>query len=246
MRTQVLSYGGGVNTAAMVVLVGEGKLPRPDFIVMADTGREAAATWDYLTEVIQPYLQQVGLSVQIAPHSLATVDLYSGNGDLLLPVFTDSGAVSAFCSVEWKRRVIRRWLRSQGVLECDVWIGFCLDEIGRVKPSDVLWAANVYPLLDLMLTRRDCLSIVERAGLPKPPKSACWMCSHRSNEEWRYLRDEYPDDFQQAIELEKEVRARDAGFWLHADRVPLGAADLDRADRRAGRDTQCGLGMCFT
>jgi hypothetical protein len=246
MRKQVLSYGGGVNTAAMCVLVVEGKLPRPDYIVMADTGREATATWDYLSEVIQPYLSTVGLAVQIAPHSLATVDLYSGNGDLLLPVFTDDGAVTAFCSVEWKRRVVRRLLRAEGVTECDVWIGYTLDEIGRVKPSDVLWAANVHPLLDLMLTRRDCLSIVKRAGLPQPPKSACWMCSHRSNEEWRYLRDEYPDDFQRAIELEKEVRARDAGFWLHADRVELAAADLDKPDRRANRDMQCGLGMCFT
>lgn len=47
MRTQVLSYGGGVQTVAMVALVLQGRLPRPDMIVIADTSREKQSTWDY-------------------------------------------------------------------------------------------------------------------------------------------------------------------------------------------------------
>ena len=39
-RQQILSYGGGIQTAAMVVLALTGRLPLPDHIVMADTGRE--------------------------------------------------------------------------------------------------------------------------------------------------------------------------------------------------------------
>jgi hypothetical protein len=245
VRTQLLSNGGGANSVAMMVLSVEGKLARPDHIVIADTGREATSTWDYLEEVLRPYLQRAGLSVVVASHSLATVDLYGGNGDLLIPVFTDGGAMPAFCSNEWKQRVVGRWARSIGIDECDVWIGFTTDEIGRVKPGPDKWMRRVFPLIDAMITRRDCYSIIERAGLPLPPKSACWMCRHRSNAEWRFLRDEYPQDFQRAIQLEVEVNQTHPGVYLHVDRVALSEANIDAPDLRDERDMQCGLGMCM-
>lgn len=40
-RTQVFSYGGGVQTAAICALIIQGRLPRPDIIVISDTGKEA-------------------------------------------------------------------------------------------------------------------------------------------------------------------------------------------------------------
>ena len=46
--TTVWSYGGGTQTAAIAVLILQGRLPKPDIAVMADTGREIASTWDYL------------------------------------------------------------------------------------------------------------------------------------------------------------------------------------------------------
>ena len=36
----------------------------------------------------------LGLTVEIAPHSLATVDIYAKNDDLLLPAFTESGKLA--------------------------------------------------------------------------------------------------------------------------------------------------------
>ena len=36
----IFSYGGGKQTVAIVTLILEGKLPRPDLVVMADTSRE--------------------------------------------------------------------------------------------------------------------------------------------------------------------------------------------------------------
>ncbi len=101
-RTQVLSYGGGKQSVAMCLLVAQGKLPRPDHIVIANTGREAQSTWDYLGTHVQPMLAEVGLKVEVAPHSLATVDLYGHNGDLLMPAFTTQsgkpGALPTFAA----------------------------------------------------------------------------------------------------------------------------------------------------
>lgn len=136
----IFSYGGGTQSAAVVVLIVQGRLPRPERIVMADTGREASQTWDYLREVMQPYLATVGLSVEIASHDLATVDLYGKNGDLLIPAYTENGMLPGLCSTEWKKRPISRWLRGQGYGPANpviTWIGISLDEIGRAKPSGV-------------------------------------------------------------------------------------------------------------
>jgi hypothetical protein len=46
--TLVWSFGGGVQSWALAVLVAQGRLPRPDYTVIANTKREATETWEYL------------------------------------------------------------------------------------------------------------------------------------------------------------------------------------------------------
>jgi hypothetical protein len=241
--TEILSYGGGTQTACMVVLVAQGKLPKPDYVIAADTGREVPSTWEYADKYMRPLLASVGLDLHIAPHTLATVDLYSGNGDLLVPAFTDTGKLPTYCSTEWKQRVVRRYARQ--VLGCDTdmvnWIGFSLDEIKRIKNEE----GRRYPLVELMLTRADCEYIIEAAGLPLPKKSRCKMCPHQHNAEWREVRAN-PDLWREVIELDQEIRDNDerGGVWLHASRVPLAQADIDADDRREP-NRQCAFGVCF-
>lgn len=248
-RAEVMSYGGGWQTAAICVLIAEGKLPRPDRIVMADTGREAATAFDYLREHIAPLLAPLGLTVEIAPHTLATVDLHSAKGELLLPVFThDGGKLDTYCSNEWKRRVVLRYLREQGYgpsKPIRMWLGFSVDEVWRAKTSDVDWVSHRFPLLfDLPTRRIDIPRIVMKAGLPVPHKSACWMCPHRTNAEWRDLP---ASEFEAACKLEDEIRAKDAqgGVYLHRSRVPLREADLSQPDDDQHQLFEC-MGGCWT
>jgi len=95
-RTIVWSYGGGIQSAAIGVLIREGVLPVPDLAGIADTGRERRTTWDYLRDVMQPYLDPVGLKIEIVPHTLAHVDLYAKDGLTLLPAYTKEGRLSLF------------------------------------------------------------------------------------------------------------------------------------------------------
>jgi len=243
MTTKILSYGGGKQTVAMCVLVAQGKLPKPDYVIAADTGREMPTTWEYADTYMRPLLATVGLDLHIAPHDLATVDIYGKNGDLLIPAYTDTGKLPTFCSNEWKQRVVHRYARQ--VLGCGTdmvnWIGFSLDELKRVKGED----GRCYPLIDLMLTRADCEYIIEAAGLPLPRKSRCWMCPHQENAEWREVRGR-PELWRQAIELDQEIRDNDerGGVFLHIRRVPLAAANIDADDRREP-NRQCAFGLCF-
>ena len=255
-RTLVWSYGGGTQSVAIAVLVAQGKLPKPDWIGIADTGRESSETWEYTDRWVRPMLRRVGLEIEVAAHSLATVDLYSLKGELLIPAFTATGAFDTFCSTEWKKRVVQRRLRQLGYGPANpvvTWIGISLDEIGRCKPSGVDWQLYDWPLVmtNPAQYRSHCYQIVEAAGLPRPPKSSCWMCPYRKNEQWAHQRDNYPQDHELACELNEEIRAKDRSgeVWLHRSRVPLRTADLTVPDQPIsplfGEVEGCDSGMCW-
>jgi 3'-phosphoadenosine 5'-phosphosulfate sulfotransferase (PAPS reductase)/FAD synthetase len=244
----VLSYGGGVQSVAMVLLVLAGKLPRPDYCVSADTSREMPTTWEYLQTHIAPRFAAAGMTMHIADHRRAAVDLYGLNGDLLIPAYTATAKLPTYCSTEWKARPVARLvaeLSGRPQAEQIHWIGFSLDERRRIKTRD---QSRRYPLIDLMMTRTDCERLIAEAGLPLPNKSRCWMCPHQNAHEWREVLSD-PTLREQAAQLDAEIRDNDArgGVYLHASRQPL--ADLDPATLtdagRRGADRQCGLGLCF-
>lgn len=254
-RALIWSYGGGVQSVAIAALIVAGELPRPECVVMADTGREGSATWAYLREHVTPLLARVGLSVEIAGHDLSTVDLYSKGAaaDLLMPVFTQTGKLETFCSTEWKARVVQRFLRARGYgpeRPVRTWIGISLDEATRVRRAALRWQALGYPLIgDYPATRGDCVKIIERAGLPPAPKSSCWCCPHRQNEQWADLKANSPVDWTAAVALDKEIRAADGGggVFLHFSRVPLDEADLSiPAPADLPLLEGCDSGYCWT
>ena len=149
-RPVVWSYGGGVQLAAIAVLVLRGDLPRPEQVVVIDTSCEASATWAYPDGVVQPAVAEVGLRVEIAPHSLVTRGLTSNAGKPMMPVYTRAegdrqragrvGQTRNFCSGEWKREVVRRYSRSLGygpVGRSELgpvvnWLGISRDKVGRM------------------------------------------------------------------------------------------------------------------
>lgn len=254
-RPIVWSYGGGTQTAAIAVLVLQGRLPRPHRIVMADTAREATATWDYLADVVEPALAAEGMRVEIASHDLATVDLWGGaaSDSLLIPAYTTqkgrTSKLPTFCSNEWKRRPVERYLRAVGYgpkNPVQMWLGMSTDEIERMKASPTPWIDHKYPLcFDVPTSRQECKRLVTAHGWPEPPKSSCWMCPHRSNAQWRDLRDNYPDDFEAACALDEAIRRTDADAFLHGSAVPLREADLEPEASTPGLFSSCDSGYCF-
>lgn len=242
-----------MQSTAIAALICQGKLPNPDLALIADTGREHTLVWKYLDDVVRPALRSAGVELHIAAHSLATVDLWSGkSGDtLLIPAYTDKkkswreGRLPKYCSQEWKTRVVQRFCRSQGISDADVWIGFTIDEMERMRAYQEAkpWQ-HVYPLIAHRLSRGDCMAAIERMGWPSPPRSACWMCPFRSDAEWLHLKRTAPKDFESAVMLEREVRQRDPSAFLHSSVVPLDEVKLsDQPDLFA---KPCNSGGCFT
>lgn len=227
------SYGGGTQSIAIALLVLMGKLPKPHITVFCDTGREASETWEYNNRYVVPLLASIGLTIEIAPHELATVDLYAHNGDLLEPAYTTTGKLDTFCSSEWKKYVFRRYIRAKGVERCVTWFGMSSDELERVKPSDVQWQQYAWPLVfNVPMSRTECRQFILAYGLPEPPKSSCYMCPHRRNDQWLRLKQFYPQDFAKAIAHDHEIRQCDVfhAVYLHESRKPLGEVDFTQPD----------------
>ncbi len=65
-----------------------------------------------------------------------------------------------------------------------------------------------------------------------------------ANPEWESLRNDDPDDFKKAVEIEREVRAIDPHFYLHESCIPLDMADLKAPEKSAKRGG-CSSGMCY-
>lgn len=61
-RANVWSYGGGTQSVAIAALIIQGRLPKPDYAVIADTGMEKQSTWDYMDNVTNPALKSIGLA----------------------------------------------------------------------------------------------------------------------------------------------------------------------------------------
>lgn len=248
-RVQVWSNGGGVQSSAIAVLIAEGKLPAPDLAVIADTEREGSATWDYLRDHIGPMLADVGVKVWRVRKSEYTADDLYVNDNLLIPAFSTINGVDGkqpgFCSDKWKKTVVQRFCRDlfPDARGFDMWMGISTDELGRVKVVDGKWRKK-YPLIEKRLSRNDCMSIVEKFGLPVPPRSSCWCCPNHTDYEWRHLKENCPGDFARAVDLEAEIRKDQPWITFHKS-GPLSEVEFgeEAADMFSGF---CDSGMCFT
>src|ERR671910_914368 len=105
-----------------------------------------------------------------------------GSRSLPIPMRTpDTGAPGTrSCTLDFKIRVIGRWLRQHGASRTNpatVAVAFSTDEVHRANRKRAQpWETPDYPLLELGLSRFHCEALVFRAGLPVPPRSACYFC----------------------------------------------------------------------
>lgn len=126
-----------------------------------------------------------------------------------------------------------------------------MDEIQRARTdSGIAWQTLEYPLLDLRMNRRDCVKVIQDAGLPVPPKSSCWFCPFHRPSEWQDMKRTKPELFAQAVELENLLNERRAVLgrdrvYMHASLTPLAQAVGDQAVFEFVDDMPCDTGYCF-
>jgi len=116
-------------------------------------------------------------------------------------------------------------------------IGLTTDELERLTTSQQRWIHHRHPLCEPIpgypqgMSRGDCIEFLRRRGIVAP-KSRCFFCPFQSDELWRELRDNSPEEFAQAVEFDHAIRDGIRGtttkLYLHSARIPLDEVDFNR------------------
>lgn len=201
---QVLSLGGGTQSTAMILMIQEGLLEKPDLVLFADTGSELPDTLEMI-ERCKAICQDLEIEFDVVRSPKKALHLqYLEDGSLPLIGFRT-------CTTEWKIRPIYRRIRQvvgmgRGNVLASSWIGITTDEDHRARESEHKWIERKYPLIDLNFSRDDCVKYCQDRGYDVK-KSGCFMCPYQPIHQWERLQREWPEYFQEAIILEDKARA---------------------------------------
>jgi 3'-phosphoadenosine 5'-phosphosulfate sulfotransferase (PAPS reductase)/FAD synthetase len=220
----IVSFGGGVNSTAMLV----GMIERREqiaAILFADTGGEKPETYDFIMQ-FREWLAGNGHALTVIAYSAKIesplgVDFACGsahksledechnNGTLPSKAFGFGG-----CSHKWKRYPMDKfcdqflpardaWVLGEKVCRC---IGIHAGETRRGKIPDDEKYTYRFPLREWGWGQEQCEIAITKAGLPVPPKSACFFCPAMKKGEVVELSKRHPELFQRAVAMEQNAR----------------------------------------
>ena len=207
---QIVCYGGGVNSTAILVGLHEHG-ERPDMVLFSDTGGEKPETYGHLRSVDE-WLSKVEFPPITTLHKDS---MYASLEDECLRKGTLPSLVFGWrsCSDKWKQEPQRKYLNHHPDAK-RVWaagakisklIGFDAGEMRRVKEFDDPKYLNRYPLIEWKWHREQCVAAIERARLPIPVKSSCFYCPASRKPEVLALKLEHPELYARAVAMERSA-----------------------------------------
>jgi len=203
----ILNYGGGVNTAALLALAYKGEL-HIDCVIFADTGAEWPETYKYIEKIAKPAAKEMGVEfVTVKAEAQGFDNLYDFSWHYrMFPI-----RMNRWCTDKFKARPIHKWisqkLQELSSTEVNQIIGIDAGEKHRAKDGKLF--PITYPLVERGITREGCKKIIEDMGWPIPQKSGCYICPFARVGQFKKLFEIHPDLFEKAQALEE-----------HADRFP--------------------------
>ena len=251
---RALSLGAGTQSTVLALLLSKSdsdllKLgyPKPDVAIFADTGWEPDYVYrhlDWLEKQLQYPLIRVSdgnlktnmrQGKTVSGHNFIDVPLFTVNGD------GKKGMLRRQCTHHYKVRPIYRQIRKLAGGKrgrpfpqnkyVEMWLGMSLDEVSRMKPSREPWVQHRWPLVDLGMSRDDCINWFQ-SEYPNRylPRSACVICPYRSDEHWIELKHQEPESYQEAVNFDRWLRKNTTNPvrrllhgrpYLHSARRPL-------------------------
>lgn len=256
MKKRVLSLGGGVQSTVMALLAARGDFDPPEIGIFADTGWEPAAVYEtigWLMKEVTSYPIVVTRAYSGSRNAFINLredvkSLRAANGKfgaINIPVYGINKRGKRMlltkrqCTTKYKINAVNACAR--GLLYTDrplhrrrrrlvQLLGISTDEALRAKTNRHACIDNEYPLIDLGVSRRDCLAYMS-AHYPDrmPTRSACVACPYRSAREWAAVKAAEPALFAEAVELDVYLRdkirnANVADTFLHRRCIPLDEA----------------------
>ncbi len=210
----IWNWGLGVNsTGGIIESIRRGD--RIDLVLSADTGNEKPETYDF-RDRFTAWLAERGVTAIVARKKpvecrtsgrkvpVAPGTTYSTLEQNCLVNKTLPSVVFGYksCSQKWKREpmdawlrnyqpVAERWARGEQIVRL---IGYDAGEPQRpANMKDTEREAFRFPLIEWEWYREQCVAAIVGAGLPVPPKSACFYCPSSKKSEIIQLSKRHPD-----------------------------------------------------
>lgn len=252
---RILSLGAGVQSSTLALMIEKGEVPMVDAAIFADTMAEPKEVYDHLAW-LEKQLSYPIYKVSGGDLTQDSIDNAEGRGRwnfVEIPVFTKNnqtgkkGLLRRQCTSNYKIRPVHKKIRELLGLKkgekrkegtkVELLMGISFDEIIRMKTNQIKWIENLYPLIDKKFKRKDCQNWFANFYKRPLPRSACIYCPYKTNTEWKTLKNNFPDEWQQAVEFDKKIRngtKTDDKIYIHKDCVPLDEADL-RTNKEKGQ-----------
>ena len=276
---QALSFSGGWQSSvlAWMAIRGEIVLPRYFLIGTADTGDERQRTYDYI-ETVSSEAKKTGIAHIIAPGPKITEDWneeFDGKRVDTAPYWTKDengkiGQLSQQCTRHYKIRPVRRavtqWLingikprmrRSEAQrVPVVFWIGFASDEQHRASKilSDTPRFTHRFPLIELGMTKQDCVDYIRDNQLPEPIASVCAGCFSNGLKTLRWMYENDKAAWERTVARDRYVRNGLAKYGVR-DQVYVfsGCVPIEELPERNFRlettketaKHECASGVCF-
>jgi hypothetical protein len=209
--TTVLSFGGGVNSTAMLcgILEREAADIFPDLILFSDTGGEKPETYRFIEAMSQWVIRKMAVNtgITIVREERFTLEQECLDKKTLPSIVIGMRSCSDKFKIRPQNRFVANWQPA-----IDAWangerviklVGFDAGEPWRAKDySDKKFEVR-FPLIEWGWDREACIAAIERAGLPIPPKSSCFFCPEMRETEILDLKQNSPDLFARAVAMER-------------------------------------------
>ncbi len=238
IKQRFLSLGAGVQSSTLALMIEKGQVPMVKAGIFADTGAEPEAVYkwfDWLkTQVSYPmYKVKIG---DLYWHTLWFLNNMPLIDDgLSIPFFTKEntklgvGMMRRRCTYNYKilpvtmkirnllgvkkHKKINKKTNERGI---DLLLGISYDELLRMKQNKNKYFNNIYPLVDLKMSRQNCIDWIKKNYNKIPPRSSCIFCPYHSNKEWLRIK-ENKNDWDKLIKFDKGLRDN-KDWWGHGKR----------------------------
>ncbi len=193
---RILSFGGGLQTTALAILVAQGKV-QVDEAVFSDVGAEKPETYWYIENYIKPLFAEINIPFHMIPGVDPT--RRPENRMNLVEHCYHYKAIPAikprWCTPQFKTRPINKFV-GNGHIQL---IGFSVDELRRAENAREY---REFPLIERNISSGDCSRIITDYGWPIPIKSSCFFCPFQRPTEWNWLKGRHPELLDKAVQME--------------------------------------------
>jgi len=217
--TTILSFGGGVNSTAILALAKMKKLLWPDYIIFSDTGAEWPHTYQYMD-----YLESEEIHITY---------LTGGDCGLTLLEYCQKmnfipSRMNRWCTDRWKVTPVNRFRMALG-MDTKLIIGIDAGESHRAEKHSRIYKS--FPLIKMGINRNDCMRIIKEVGWGVPQKSGCYICPYQRRKQWVELKKFHSDLWQIAVDLEKNSIFRSKKYtFLNGMTIEEYVSDKDKQE----------------